>query len=127
MQQEKYVVCSGSQSAIHLSKNLMFHSRSKHIDVRHDWIRDVLESNQLYLEKIHTSENGSDMLTKCLPKEKLEACRQRAGLVEPTDRRKCVIFYSTPVQASARAAPSNIMKVKVSPHGELGYYVPTLI
>ena len=127
MQQEKYVVYSDSQSAIHLSKNLMFHSRSKHIDVRYHWIRDVLESNQLNLEKIHTSENGSDMLTKCWPKEKLEACRHRAALVKPTDRQKCVIFYSTPMQESARVAPSNIMKVKVSPHGELGYYVPTLI
>ena len=44
----------------------------------------MLESKQLYLEKIHIGENVSDMLTKCLPKEKLEACRQRAGLVEPT-------------------------------------------
>ena len=31
----------------------------------------MLELNQLYLEKIHTGENGSNMLTKCLPKEKL--------------------------------------------------------
>ena len=44
----------------------------------------MLESKKLHLDKIHTSENGSDILTKCLPKEKLEACRQRAGLVEPT-------------------------------------------
>ena len=26
---------------------------------------------------------GLDMLTKCLPKEKLKACRQRTGLIEP--------------------------------------------
>ena len=44
----------------------------------------MLESKKLYLEKIHTNENGSDMLAKCLPKENQEACRQRAGLVEPT-------------------------------------------
>ena len=75
LQQDKYVVYSDSQSVIHLSKNSTFHSRSKHIDVRYHWIHDVLESNQLHLEKIHTSENGSNMLTKCLPKEKLEACR----------------------------------------------------
>ena len=83
-QQEKYVVDSDSQSVIHLSKNSTFHSRSKHIGVRYHWIRDVLESKQFYLEKIHTDENRSDMLTKCLLKEKLEACRQRAGLFEPT-------------------------------------------
>ena len=44
----------------------------------------MLESKQLYLEKIHTSEKGLDMLTECLPKEKLEACRQSVSLVEPT-------------------------------------------
>ena len=43
----------------------------------------MLESKQLYLEKIHTSENGLDMLTKCLLKEKLEAFRQRVGLGPP--------------------------------------------
>ena len=83
LKQEKYVVYSDSQSIIHLSKNSTFHSRLKRINVRYHWIRDVLESKQLYLEKIPTSENGSDMLTKCLPKEKLEACKQRTGSVEP--------------------------------------------
>ena len=67
LQQEKYVVYSDSQSVIHLFKNSMFHSRLKHIDVRYHWIRDVLESKQLYLEKIHTNKKGSNMLTKfCL-------------------------------------------------------------
>ena len=43
-QKGKYVVYSDSQSAIHLSKNSTFHSRSKHIYVRYHWIHDVLES-----------------------------------------------------------------------------------
>ena len=51
LQQDKYVVYNDSQSVVHLSKNSMFHSRSKHIDVRYHWIRDVLQSKQLYLEK----------------------------------------------------------------------------
>ena len=83
LQQKKCVVYSDSQSVIHLSKNSTFHSRSKHINVRYHWIHDMLRSKPLYLEKIHTNENGLDMLTKCLLKEKLEACRQRASLVEP--------------------------------------------
>ena len=82
--QEKYELFCDSQSAIHLGKNSSFHSRSKHIDVRYHWIRDVLEKKLLQLEKIHTDENGSDMLTKTLPKEKLEYCRQAAGLVDPS-------------------------------------------
>lgn len=43
LQQENYVVCD-SQGAIHLSKNSTFHSRSKQIDVRYHWIRDVIEA-----------------------------------------------------------------------------------
>jgi hypothetical protein len=41
----------------------------------------VLESNELVLEKIHTSENGSDMLTKLIPPLKFEVCYENADLV----------------------------------------------
>ena len=63
LQQERYLLYCDSQSVIHLSKNLTFHSRSKHIDVRYHWIRDVLEMKLFCLEKIHSDENGSDMMT----------------------------------------------------------------
>ena len=81
-QQERPQLFCDSQSAIHLAKNSTFHSRSKHIDVRYHWIRDVVESKQLQLEKIHTDENGSDMCTKSLPREKFEYCRSAAGMTE---------------------------------------------
>lgn len=83
MKQERYVVYCDSQSAIHLCKNSTFHSRSKHIDVRYHWIRDVLESKRLVLEKVHTDDNGADMMTKIVPREKLLFCRQEAGLMVP--------------------------------------------
>jgi hypothetical protein len=41
----------------------------------------VLESNELVLEKIYTSENGSDMLTTPISPLKLEVCCEKAGLV----------------------------------------------
>ncbi|CAL9011601.1 unnamed protein product, partial [Prunus brigantina] len=59
-EQHKYTLHCDSQSAIHLSKNPSFHSRSKHIDVQYHWIRDVLEFKQLQLEKIHTDDNSSN-------------------------------------------------------------------
>nr|AAV88069.1 hypothetical retrotransposon [Ipomoea batatas] len=46
--------------------------RSKHIDTRYHWIRDILECKMLELEKIHTDDNGSDMMTKALPRGKFE-------------------------------------------------------
>ena len=78
--QDRHVLFCDSQSAIHLSKNSTFHSRSKHIDVRYHWIREVLNDKLLELEKIHTDDNGSDMLTKVLTRSKLESCCTVAGM-----------------------------------------------
>lgn len=43
-------------------------------------MRDVVESKQVQIEKIHTGHNGSDMMTETLPKDKLNNFRERAGL-----------------------------------------------
>ncbi|KAG8481286.1 hypothetical protein CXB51_026104 [Gossypium anomalum] len=78
--QEKYFLYCDSQSAIHLGKNSNFHARSKHIDVRYHWIRDVFEAKLLELQKIHTNDNGADMLTKALPRGKFETCCLTSGM-----------------------------------------------
>ena len=78
--QDKYVLFCDNQSAIHLSKNASFHSRYKHIEVRYLWIRDVLYSKKMQLEKVHTDDNGADMLTKAVTRKKLEVCRRLAGI-----------------------------------------------
>lgn len=63
-----------NQSAIHLGKNPTFNSRSKHIDTRYHWIRDVFDAKMLELAKIHTDDNDVDMITKALPRGKFEIC-----------------------------------------------------
>jgi hypothetical protein len=82
--QQQYVLFCDNQSTIHLAKNSSFHSRSKHIDARYHWIRDTLNDKLLTLEKIHTDDNGSDMLTKALTREKLETCCSIAGMANPS-------------------------------------------
>ncbi|XP_050908574.1 LRR receptor-like serine/threonine-protein kinase FLS2 [Lathyrus oleraceus] len=68
------------QSATHLGKNLTFHNRFKHIDVRYHWLHDILDAKLLELAKVHTDDNGSDMMTKALPRRKFQACCDIAGL-----------------------------------------------
>ena len=77
---DKYVLYYDSQSAIHLAKNPTFRSRTKHIDLRYHWIRQVLEEGHLNLEKLHTAKNLADMLTKVFPRDKQELCRSLVGL-----------------------------------------------
>ena len=81
--QENFMLYCDSQNAIHLSKHPTLHSRSKHIEVRYQWIRDAMEIKLFVVEKIHTDNNASDMMTKPLPREKFEFCRREVGLVEP--------------------------------------------
>ncbi|GJR78231.1 retrovirus-related pol polyprotein from transposon TNT 1-94 [Tanacetum coccineum] len=50
----------------------MFHKRTKHIDIRYHWIRDVIEDGMLELNKVHTDDNASDMFTKAVAREKLK-------------------------------------------------------
>jgi len=71
---------SDSQSAIHLAKNSTFHSKTKHIQLKYHFIRSVLEDGELKLEKIHTSQNPADMLTKVVTREKMRICSVLVGL-----------------------------------------------
>ena len=71
-----------SHSTIHLAKNPAYHSKTKNIDVRYHWIRQVLDVGLLQLQKIHIEENPADMLTKTLPRDKQELCRILAVVIQ---------------------------------------------
>nr|KYP66486.1 Retrovirus-related Pol polyprotein from transposon TNT 1-94 [Cajanus cajan] len=80
LKQEEYIVYCDSQSALDLSKNTMYHSRTKHIDVRYHWIRLAIEKQLFQLKKIHTDRNAADMLTKNVTREKLRQCIELVGM-----------------------------------------------
>ncbi|KAG8376582.1 hypothetical protein BUALT_Bualt09G0078600 [Buddleja alternifolia] len=44
---------------------------------------DPVPPQEATLDKVHTDDNGADMLTKSLPRKKLEVCKSEAGLVVP--------------------------------------------
>ena len=79
LKQDGYVVNCDSQSAIDLSKNSVYHSRLKHIEVRYHWLRLVVELRSFELEKIHKDKNLVDMLTKVVSRKKLKFCARLAG------------------------------------------------
>ena len=58
----------------------MYHSCSKHIEVRYHWLRLVVEQQSFELEKIHTDENPVDMLTKVVPRKMLKLCVGLVGM-----------------------------------------------
>ena len=68
------------QSAIALSKNPVFHNRSKHIDVRFHYIHECVEENRVQLQSIGMMEQLADILTKALGRERFCELRSRLGL-----------------------------------------------
>lgn len=77
---EVSVFCD-SQSAIHLAKNQnTFHRKTNHIDVKYNFIRNVIDEKELTFMKIRTEENPSNMLTKPLPTTKFTLCVNLMGL-----------------------------------------------
>ena len=69
-----------SQSAIYLAKNQVYHARTKHIDVRFHKIRELIDSGDLDLQKVHTFENAADMLTKAITADKFKHCKGIFGI-----------------------------------------------
>ncbi|GKE22868.1 hypothetical protein Tco_1434380, partial [Tanacetum coccineum] len=53
-----------NESAICVVKNPVYHSKIKHIEIRHHFIRDSYEKRLIEMVKIHTDYNVADLLTK---------------------------------------------------------------
>ncbi|GJZ57374.1 hypothetical protein Tco_0612868 [Tanacetum coccineum] len=61
-----------SQSAIAISCNSVQHSRTKHINVRYHFIKELVERGIIELHFVKTGYQLADMFTKALPKERFQ-------------------------------------------------------
>ncbi|CAG7815634.1 unnamed protein product [Allacma fusca] len=69
-----------NQSAIRLAKNPEMLARTKHIDVRHHYVRELVANGQIDVKYIPTGDQLADSLTKPLLKGKLEENWRRLGI-----------------------------------------------
>ncbi|XP_070016936.1 secreted RxLR effector protein 161-like [Nicotiana sylvestris] len=61
VEQKSIIIFCDSQSAIQLAKNQVYHARTKHIDVRYHFVREIIEEGGVTEKEIHTTENLADM------------------------------------------------------------------
>ena len=84
--QSEVVVGCDSQSAICLAKNNVFHDRTKHIAVskhvalKMSFVRDMIEAGEVMIQKVHTSKNPADMLTKVIQVTKFDQALSELGV-----------------------------------------------
>ncbi|GJV20371.1 hypothetical protein Tco_1369391 [Tanacetum coccineum] len=73
-----------NKSAIALCCNNVQHSRSKHIDIRHHFIREQVKNGMVELYFVTTNYHLADIFTKALPKERFEFLLSRFGMKSMT-------------------------------------------
>ncbi|GJV79616.1 retrovirus-related pol polyprotein from transposon TNT 1-94 [Tanacetum coccineum] len=78
------IMCD-NKGAIDLSKNPVQHSRTKHIEIRHHFLRDNVQKGNISLEKVSSEDNIADILTKPLKREPFNYLRLGLGMMEQID------------------------------------------
>lgn len=77
------VIYNDNMGALKLAENPVFHARSKHIDIRHHFVRENLHEGRFRIEHISSDRNVADLFTKSLPRVKIEGFIHDCGL-QPT-------------------------------------------
>jgi hypothetical protein len=81
VQAKATTIMSDNQGSIALAKNPKHHSRTKHIDVQHHFIREKVETELIELKYCPTQDMVADVLTKALAKDRHHILRRSMGIV----------------------------------------------
>jgi len=63
------VIEGDNRGAIALTKNTKDHGKVKHIDIRHHYIRELVESGAVVVEQVPSADNAADLFTKPLSRD----------------------------------------------------------
>jgi hypothetical protein len=90
--QDTMVIHCDNTSPINISKYLVQHFRTKYIDIRHHFIRDLVESREVALMFIPTENQLADILTKPLDGSRFQSLRKAIGICDMSLTYPCFLF-----------------------------------
>ena len=82
LQLDTIVILFGNQSCIKMTKNLVFHDKSKHIKIKYHYIKDMVQKGVVKLQYVATDEQIADVLTKPLARVKFEYFKEKLGVLQ---------------------------------------------
>lgn len=79
-QKEATTLFCDNKSAIAMSKNPVYHGRTKHINIKHHFIRQMVEDGEIEVKHVGTKDQVADIFNKALPKDKFVYFRELMGM-----------------------------------------------
>ena len=76
----KIPIVIDNNSAMKLSKNPEFYARTKHIALRHHYIREKVASGEVDIQRVNTTDNLADCLIKGLPRPRFQELIRKMGM-----------------------------------------------
>jgi hypothetical protein len=88
LEMEETTILCDNQSCINMTENLVFHDKSKHIEIRYHYICDMVQRGAIKLQYVSMDEQVADVLTKPLSRIKFENFQDKIGIVRKDLPRK---------------------------------------
>jgi hypothetical protein len=79
---EKIPLLCDNESAVKIANNPVQHSRTKHIDIRHHFLRDHVAKGDIILEGVRSEDQLADIFTKPLHKTRLCMSRNELNILD---------------------------------------------
>ena len=72
---------SDNTSAINILKNLVMHTKTKHIAIKYHYVRELVEDKEVKMEYVNSKEQIADIFTKPLPKDAYEYLKGKLRVI----------------------------------------------
>ena len=79
---KKVPLLCDNESAINLTNNLVKHSRTKHIDIHHHFIRDHQQKEDISVESVGTEVELANIFTKPLDEKRFCKLRNQLNILD---------------------------------------------
>jgi hypothetical protein len=85
---DKVPLLCDNESDIKIANNPVQHSRTKHIDIRHHFLRDHVAKNDISLEGVRSEDQLADIFTKPLDKATFYRLRSELNVLDSSNFKK---------------------------------------
>ena len=79
--EDQILIHCDNTSAINIFKNLVMHSKTKHIPIKYHFMKEKVSQKVVKLESIDLKEQIADIFTKPLPRESFSYIRKKLGII----------------------------------------------